>query len=97
MTNSAGAVQKGLVLRMSVPAAGEMARVAPELAARLAEQLGLSPAAARDVGRAITELSAEVAATDADVEFEFHKLDAALDIVARSGGSTASRRVALSA
>ena len=94
MTNSAGVVQNGLVLRMSVPVSGEMASLGPEVASRLAEQLGLS---AGDVGRAITDLSAEVGQSEADVEFEFLKREATLEIVARSDGSTATRQVALHA
>lgn len=94
MTNSAGVVQNGLVLRMSVPVSGEMASLGPEVASRLAEQLGLS---AGDVGRAITDLSAEVGQSEADVEFEFLKREATLEIVARSDGSTATRQVTLHA
>ena len=37
MTNSAGAVQNGLVLRLSVPTSGEMSNLGPELATRLAD------------------------------------------------------------
>ena len=95
MTNSAGAVQNGLVLRMSVPASGEMASLGPALATRLAEQLGLPGGATRDMTQAITDLSAEVGRREADVEFEFLKRDATLEIVARGGASTASRQVAL--
>jgi hypothetical protein len=95
MTNSAGVVQNGLVLRMSVPVSGEMASLGPELASRLAEQLGLPAGAAGDVGKAITDLSAEVGQPEADVEFEFLKREATLEIVARSDGSSATRQVAL--
>jgi hypothetical protein len=97
MTNSAGVVQNGLVLRMSVPVSGEMASLGPELASRLAEQLGLPAGAAGRVGQAITDLSAEVGQSEADVEFEFLKREAMLEIVARSDGSTATRQVALHA
>ena len=82
MTNSAGVVQNGLVLRMSVPVSGEMASLGPELASRLAEALGLPAGAAGDVGQAITDLSAEVGQPEADVEFEFLKREATLEIVA---------------
>lgn len=97
MTNSAGVVQNGLVLRMSVPGSGEMASLGPELASRLAEALGLAAGAAGDVGQAITDLSAEVGQPEADVEFEFLKREATLEIVARSDGSRATRQVALHA
>jgi hypothetical protein len=95
MTNSAGAVQKGLVLRMSVPAAGQMAAIGPELASKLGEQLGLSTEAAGAVGQAITDLSAKLADRNGDMEFEFNKLDAHLEIVARGGDRRETTRVPL--
>jgi hypothetical protein len=97
MTNSAGAVQNGLVLRLSVPTSGEMSNLGPELATRLAEQLGVR-ARATGVAAAITELCEKVTASTAnDVEFEFHKRDAELKIVARCEQRTAETRIALSA
>ena len=48
MTETAGAVQNGFVLRMSVPASGELGALGPELGAKLAEQLGVAPAGAAD-------------------------------------------------
>jgi hypothetical protein len=97
MTNSAGAVQNGLVLRLSIPASGEMAEIGPELATRLAEQLGVSAGDARKVGAAVTELANTVDPSGAaDVEFEFHKLTAELKVVARHASQTAETRVPLS-
>jgi hypothetical protein len=55
----------------------------------------LPAGAAGDVGQAITDLSAEVGQPEADVEFEFLKREATLEIVARSDGSSATRQVAL--
>ena len=98
MTNSAGAVQNGLVLRLSVPTSGEMSHLGPELATRLAEQLGVKPAHAARVVEAITELSEKVnAPTATDVEFEFYKHHAQLKIVARCEERTAETRIPLSA
>jgi len=98
MSNSAGAVQNGLVLRLSIPASGEMAGLGPELATRLAEQLGVTAADAKKVGTALTELSKTVDPSGAaDVEFEFHKLTAELKVVARQGSRTAENRVPLNA
>ena len=84
MTNSAGAVQNGLVLRLSVPAAGELAALGRELAIALAEQIGISRAKKR-VGEALAELTRAVdpSGESASIGFEFHKLDAALRIEAR--------------
>ena len=96
MTNSAGAVQKGLVLRMSVPAAGQMAEVGPQLGSKLGQQLGLSTDAAAAVAQAITDLAAGLAQRNGDVEFEFNKLDGHLEIVARSGDRRDVARVPLS-
>ena len=94
MTNSTGAVQKGLVLRMSVPVEGQMA-IGPELASKLGQQLGLSADAAGAVVRAITDLTAQLLEPDGDVEFEFNKLDAHLEIVARGGDRRETTRVPL--
>jgi hypothetical protein len=95
MTNSAGAVQKGLVLRMSMPAAGRMAEIGPELASKLGEQLGLSADATGAVRQAMTDLTTQLSERDGDVEFEFNKLDADLEIVARGGDRRAAARVPL--
>ena len=98
MTNSAGAVQNGLVLRLSVPTSGEMSNLGPELAARLAEQLGVTSAHAAGVAATITELSEQVSSPAAtDVEFEFYKQAAQLKIVARCDERTAETRIPLSA
>ena len=98
MTNSAGAVQNGLVLRLSVPASGEMAAVGPAMATRLATQLGVTAADAATVGGVIADLSKQVGPSGAaDVEFEFHKLNAELKILARQEDRSAEARVALSA
>jgi hypothetical protein len=98
MTNSAGAVQNGLVLRLSLPATGDMAAVGPELATRLARQLGVSGADAARVGAAVTDLSRTVdSSAAADVEFEFYKVGAELQIVARHDSRTAEKRIPLNA
>ena len=96
MTNSAGAVQNGLVLRLSVPASGDLAGLGPELATRLAEQLGVTGASARTVGPAISDLAKSVAlAGTTDVQFEFHKHDLQLEIVATHDGRRAETRIPL--
>ena len=91
-------MQNGLVLRLSVPTSGEMSNLGPELATRLAEQLGVKPAHAARVAAAITELSEQVNARAAtDVEFEFHKHDAELKVVVRCQERIADTRIPLSA
>lgn len=96
MTNSAGVVRDGLVLRLSVPASGEMSSLGPELATKLAGQLGVGAPAATTLGGAMTGLATTVDPSGvADVEFEFHKLGAELKIVARHEGRTADFRIPL--
>jgi hypothetical protein len=98
MTETAGAVQNGLVLRMSVPAAGELGELGPELGVKLAEQLGVTGPAAAKVGDAITELTRTLDPSGTkDVSFEFHKQGVELRIDAREGDATRTTTVALSA
>jgi hypothetical protein len=96
MTHSAGAVQNGLVLRLSVPASGDLAGLGPELATRLAEQLGVPGAKVGDVGTMIADLTKSVAPTGTNhVEFEFHKVGPQLKIVASHDGRSAETRIPL--
>ena len=98
MTNSAGAVQNGFVLRLSVPASGELSALGPELATRLAEQLGVTAAHVARVASTISDLSNDVHVNGAtEVEFEFHKLASQLTIRARCQGRTAETLLPLSA
>lgn len=96
MTETAGAVQNGFVLRMSVPASGDLCAVGQELGAKLAEQLGLTPARAARVGQAIAELAREVDPSGSrDISFVFHKDDAMLRIEAAHGDTSHSTTVPL--
>ena len=97
MSQSAGAVRNGLVLRFSVPATGELRDVATELAVKVAEQLGAKPQADGGVARAIDELATRIGASDGDMSFEFHKLDRELKIEARSNGRASEARIPLPA
>ncbi len=98
MTNSAGVVQNGLVLRVSVPTSGEMSALGSELACRLAEQLGVRASQVPQVATAIGDLSRTVEASTAGaVEFEFHKHEAQLEVRARCDGRTAETRIPLNA
>ena len=63
---------------------------------RLAEQLGIAGASAARVGVAISELTKSVTPpSTADVQFEFHKLDLQLRIVASHDGRKAETRIPL--
>lgn len=95
---SAGGVQNGLVLRVSVPSSGEFTSVGTDIAAKLAEQLAIAPPHAARVAAAIGELARQVdRAGAAEVSFEFHKIDAELKVEARQDDRTADTRVPLSA
>lgn len=98
MTNSEGVVKNGFVLRMSMPASGEMAAIGSEMAVKLAQQLGIATNAAASVGSAITDLAREVCPGGADdVSFEFHKTDTELKIEARQDGRHSQTRIPLTA
>ncbi len=96
MTETTGAVQNGFVLRVSVPATGELGALGPELGAKLAEQLGLTPPLAATVGEAMTGLAEGLDGTR-DVSFEFHKDGTELHIDARQGDISRRATVPLKA
>ncbi len=78
-----------LVLRLSVPAGSEFRTVATDLAVKVAEYLGQSPAEAAAAGAIIEALAAEVGSADAgspDIIFEFHQADDELRIAAQCAG-----------
>ncbi len=91
-------MKNGFVLRMSVPASGDMTEVGAEMAVKLAEQLGAAGAAAAGVGAAITDLARTVSPGGGDdVSFEFHKTDTELTIEARQDGRSSETRIPLTA
>ena len=96
MTETAGAGQNGFVLRMSVPATGELGALGMELGTKLAEQLGLAPTLAATVGDTMTELAEGLDSTR-DISFEFHKDDAELRIDAQQGETSRRATVPLKA
>jgi hypothetical protein len=96
MTNSEGVVKNGFVLRMSVPASGDMTGVGADMAVKLAEQLGVTAAAG--VGAAISELARTVSPEGGDdVSFEFRKSDTELTIEARQDSRSSETRIPLTA
>jgi hypothetical protein len=96
MTNTTGVVHDGLVLRLSLPASGDMYVVGPEMAVKLAQQLGLDTVQAERAGQVVTELTRQVDPSGAsDVAVEFHKAGAELKITARHGTQTSEARVPL--
>lgn len=98
MTETAGAVRNGLVLRMSLPATGDLGALAPELGVKLAEQLGVAHADAAKIGDAVARLAAVVAsAPSGDLSFAFHKDGADLRIEVRQGDQARTATVPLHA
>ena len=86
----------GLVLRLSIPASGDIFVVGPEMAVKLAEQLGLDGERASRVGQAVTELTRDVDASGgSEIAFEFRKAGAELTIQVRHGSQTSEARVPL--
>ncbi|MEO5897661.1 MAG: hypothetical protein ABIS06_18370 [Vicinamibacterales bacterium] len=95
MSNSAGAVRNGLVLRLSVPAAGDLRAIAGEIAAKLAEQLSVTTAEG-GLSEALDDLARRVEPANGDeVAFEFFKFDRELKIEARCSGRASHARVPL--
>jgi hypothetical protein len=104
MSQSAGAVRNGLVLRFSVPTSGELRSLATELAVKLAEQLGVPSQEDAPVARALEDLARRIGLSDsdtgqgaADIAFEIHKLDRELRIEARLNGRASEARIPLPA
>lgn len=91
-------MKNGFVLRMSVPASGDMTGIGAEMAVKLAEQLGAAGPDAAGVATAITDLARTVSAEGGhDVSFEFHKSDTELTIEARQNGRSSETRIPLTA
>ena len=108
MSQSAGAVRDGLVLRFSIPASGEFRALVTEVAAKLAAQLGVQAQGDGGIAHIIDDLARRVGASDdpaaaaqgfssADVAFEFHKLNGELKIEARSNDRSSEARIPLPA
>ena len=98
MTETAGAVENGFVLRVSVPASGELGALGPALGVKLAEQLGVAPARAAGVGEAMADLARQIApAEGSEISYDFHKDGAALRIAASQGTASRTTTVSLTA
>ena len=98
MSQSAGAVRNGLVLRFSVPASGEMRAIANELVGKVADQLGIPAKGEGSLAAALEDVTGRLQATaDGDLKVEFHKHDRELSIEARFDGRASETRVPLPA
>ena len=98
MSESAGEVRNGLVLRFSLPASGELRAIANELAVKVARQLGVSAQGEGGLSAALEQLAGRVQpSADGDLAFEFHKADGELKIEARFDGRASEARIPLPA
>lgn len=86
-----------LVLRLSVPAEGELRRIVAEIAAKVAEYLGDARADAATVGAAVEGVAAQVAPHADDITFEFRQSEGELLVVARCGSRSSEVRCPLPA
>ena len=98
MSQSADAVRNGLVLRFTLPASGELRALASELAAKVADQFGVTARGEGGLAATLEDLARRVApSNDGDLAFEFHKLDGELKLEARSDGRASETRIPLPA
>jgi hypothetical protein len=99
MAKSSGSAQEDVLLRLSVPASGDLRAIASELAVKVAEYLGTGGPEAAGVATALERAAREVAPPegDAQIEFVFRRAAGALLIEARSGGGVAEMRYVLPA
>ena len=92
-----------MVLRLTVPAAGEFSGVAADLAVKVAEYLGRPSADARSARDTIQGLVSDVvpgggasaagpASVESDITFEFHQINGELRIEARCAGRSSEAR-----
>lgn len=96
MSNAAGVVRNGLVLRLSLPASGDLRDIAAHVAAKVSEQLGVT-APDGSLAQALDDLARQVEPDEqGNIAFEFHKVQRELRIEARCGGRASEARVPLS-
>ena len=96
MSESGGA-PSALVVRLSVPASGGLRGIATDLAAKIAEYVGIGAAEAPAVALALDGLFVRVvpAGSDADVALEFRQVEGALLIHATCEGQRSDVRCPL--
>ena len=79
---------------LSVPAEGELRRIASDLAIRIAEHLGCDASKAESLAEAVDGLASRVgvSAGQGEIAFEFRQLPGALVIEARCDGRASEVR-----
>lgn len=96
MVKPPGSAQTDVLLRLSVPPAGELRAIAFDVAVKVAESLGASAPDAESLAGSV-ERAARGLAAEGPIEFIFRKAGGALLIEARAGGQTSEVRHSLPA
>ena len=95
-TTGNSATTRALVVRLSVPAQGDLRGIADELAGKIAEHLGSTGTDAASIRGSISTLTSRlgsaVGGRDADITFTFRHADGELVIEARCNGQTSEVR-----
>src|SRR5215208_1557148 len=99
MSQSPDRVPGGLVLRLSVPAGGDLRPIATELATRVAQYLGDRGPDGAAVAAALDGVAARVAPAsgDAEITFDFREVGGELVIEAHCGSRSSEVRCPLPA
>jgi hypothetical protein len=99
MPQSSDRAPGGLVLRLSVPAGGDLRSVATDVAMRVAAYLGDRAPDPQAVGAALDAVASRVApsAGDADITFDFRGVNGELLIEAHCGSRSSEVRCPLPA
>ena len=92
---------QALDVRLSVPAEGDLRNIAGELAARIAEHLGVKSPDAASLSATISGLASRLGSGGGqpaqDITFEFRQVDRELIIEARCAGQASEVRLPLTA
>ena len=97
MPNSPAGMRTDVLLRLSVPTAGELRAVAPDVAAKVAEYCGASAPDAETLGAALERAVAALAGGSGPSELVFRRAGGDLVVEARANGQTSEVRHALPA
>lgn len=97
MPNPPAGRDADVLLRLSVPTAGELRTVAPEVAAKVAEYCGASAPDAESLGAALDRAVSALAGGPGPIELVFRRAGSDLVVEARANGRTSEVRHALPA
>jgi hypothetical protein len=97
MPNPPAGMQTEVLLRLSVPTAGELRAVAPEVATKVAEYCGASAPDAETLGAALERAVSALAGGPGPVDLVFRRSGRDLVVEARANGQTSEVRHALPA